>query len=146
MSGKSGNDGVFGEAAAGGDGGAAGAGEIVAIGAGNALDDAKVAQAGELSGEGGRGALGEQRSQVGAAEASDVEARTLQGREQGLFGATEKVEAFEVAAVDRTRLGETVERADASREVVQTGEVFKITAVAAEDDFMQGRRGCRSSF
>ena len=76
---------VLSEAAASGDGGAAGAGEVVAIGASNAFDDANVAQAGELSGEGGRGALGEQRSEVGAAEASDVEARTLQGREQGPF-------------------------------------------------------------
>ena len=37
----------------------------------------------------------------------------------------------EVSAFDRTRLGETVERPDASREVVQTGEVFKVTAIAA---------------
>jgi hypothetical protein len=40
---------VFGEAAAGSDGGAASAGEIVAIGAEDAFDDAEMAQTGELS-------------------------------------------------------------------------------------------------
>ena len=36
-----------------------------------------------------------------------------------------------------TGLGKTVERSDASREVVQTGEVFEIATVAAEQDVMQ---------
>jgi hypothetical protein len=44
LSGQSRNDGVFGEAAAGSDGGAASAGEIVAIGAEDAFDDAEMAQ------------------------------------------------------------------------------------------------------
>jgi hypothetical protein len=96
LSGESWNDGVFGEAAAGSDSGAASAGEVVAIGAGNAFDDAKVAQAGELPGEGGRRALGDQRQEVGAAEAGDVEAETLQGGEQGLFGAAEKLRPLTV--------------------------------------------------
>ena len=34
-------------------------------------------------------------------------------------------------------MGEPVERADAGREIVQTGEVFEITAVATEQDFTQ---------
>jgi hypothetical protein len=102
LSGKCRNDGVLGDVAAGSDGGAASAGEVVAIGASNAFDDTKVAQAGDLSREGGRGALSDQRSKVGTAKTSDVEARTVQGREQGLFGATEKVEAFDVAAVPNT--------------------------------------------
>ena len=50
LSGQSRNDGVFGEAAAGSDGGAASADEIVAIGAEDAFDDAEMAQTGELSG------------------------------------------------------------------------------------------------
>jgi hypothetical protein len=40
---------VFGEAAAGSDGGAASAGEIVTIGAEDAFDDAEMAQTGEFS-------------------------------------------------------------------------------------------------
>ena len=60
-----------------------------------------------------------------------MEARTLEGGEQGLFGAAAKVEALEVSAFERRGCGETVERPDASREVVQTGEVFKVTAIAA---------------
>jgi hypothetical protein len=44
-------------------------------------------------------------------------------------------------------LGETAERPDAGREVVQTGEVFEVAAVATEQDLTQvleavdGRRG-----
>ena len=34
-------------------------------------------------------------------------------------------------------MGETVERPDASREVVQTGEVFEVAAIAAEQDLTQ---------
>ncbi len=110
---------MFGEAAASSNGGAAGAGEVVAVGASDAFDDAELAQTSELSGESGGRVSGEQRPEVGAAQAGDVEAGTLQGREEALFGAAEKVEALEVAPFDRTRLGEPVERADACREVVQ---------------------------
>src|SRR5205823_11317658 len=85
------NDGVFGEAAASSNGGAASAVEVVAVGASDAFNDAELAQTGELSGEGGARALGEQRSEVGAAQAGDVEARTLQGREQALFDAAKKL-------------------------------------------------------
>ena len=67
----------------------------------------------------------------------DIEAGTLEGGEQGLFGAAEKVEALEVSTVDRTGLGETVQRPDTGREVVQTGEVFEVTAIAAEQDLRQ---------
>ena len=137
MSGESGNDGVFGKTAAGSDGGAAGAGEIVAIGVGDAFDDAELMQTSEMSRDGCGRALGDEGSEISAAQTGDVEAGTLQGREQGLFGAAEKVQAFEVAAFDGTGLGETVERPDAGREVVQTGEVFEITAVATEQDFTQ---------
>ena len=75
--------------------------------------------------------MAEERQEVGAAETRDIEAGTLEGGEQGLFGAAEEVEALEVSAFDRTGLGETVERPDASREVVQAGEVFEVTAIAA---------------
>jgi hypothetical protein len=69
---------LFGEAAAGSNGGAASAGEVVALGASEAFfDDAELAQ----TGEGGGRALGEQRPEVGAAQAGDVEAGMLQGRE-----------------------------------------------------------------
>ena len=52
FSGESRNDGVFSEAAASGDGGAASAGEIVAISAGDTFNDAELAETGEVSGEG----------------------------------------------------------------------------------------------
>ena len=128
---------MFSEAAASGDGGAASAGEIVAIGAGDRFDDAELAQASKMSGEGSGRALGERRQEVGAAEASDVEGGTLQGRQQGLFGAAEEVETPDSAAFDGAGLGETVERPDAGREVVQTGEVFEVAAVATKQDVKQ---------
>jgi len=58
--GESRNDGEFSEAAASGDGGAPGAGEVISIGAGKTFDDPELTQAGEVSGEGGGGALGEE--------------------------------------------------------------------------------------
>src|SRR5215468_6136078 len=82
---------------------------------------------------GGR-AAGEEWQQVGAAEAGDVEGRTLYGGKQGLFGAAEEVETPDSAAFDGARLGETVEGPDARNEVVQTGEVFEVAAVATEHD------------
>jgi len=83
---------------------------------------------------GGGRALGEEWEEVGAPEAGDIERWTLEGRKQGLFGVAEEVETPDVAAFDRVRLGETVERPDTGREVVQTGEVFEIAAVATEQD------------
>jgi hypothetical protein len=50
-------DGLFGEAAASSNGGAAGAGEVVSVGASDAFDDAELTQTGEAGGK----ALGEQR-------------------------------------------------------------------------------------
>jgi hypothetical protein len=78
LSGKTGNNGVFGEAAAAAsNGGAAGASEIVTVGTGDAFDDTELAQARELPGEGGRRASAEQWQEVGAAQAGDVESGTL---------------------------------------------------------------------
>ena len=128
---------MFGKAPAGSDGGAAGAGEIVTIGAGDAFDDTELAQAGELSGQGGGRAFGQQRQEVGAAEAGDVETRTLEGGKQGLFNAAEKVQPPDVTAVNGTGLGQAVERADAGREVIQTGEVLKVAAVTTAQDVTQ---------
>ncbi len=137
MSGESRDDGEFGEAAGGSDGGAASAGEIVAIGAADAFDDTELTQTGEAPGEGCGGALGDEGPEISAAQAGDVEARTLQGGKEALFGAAEKIEAVDPPAFDGTGLGETVERPDAGREVIQTGEVFEITAIAAEQDLTQ---------
>ena len=128
---------MFGEAAATSNSGAAGAGEVVAVGASDAFDDAELAQTGELSREGGGRALGEQRPEVGAALAGDVEAGTLQGREQALFDALKKLRPLRLRPLTGRGLGEPVECADAGREIVQTGEVFEITAVATEQDFTQ---------
>jgi hypothetical protein len=137
LSGESWDDGVFGKAAAGGDGGASRTGEIVAVSAGDTFDDVQLAQAGELSGEGSGRARAEQRQQISPAEAGDVEGGTLESREQGLLDAAEEVEPPDIAAVDETRLGEAVEGSDPGREVVQTGEVFEVAAVATAQDLAE---------
>ena len=62
----------------------------------------------------------------------------MKGGKQGLFSAAEEVETSEAATVDGTGLGETVERADAGGEVVETGEVFEVAAVASEQDVGEG--------
>jgi hypothetical protein len=90
--GESRNDGVFSEAAASGDGGAPGAGEVIAIGASDTFDDPELTQAGEVPGEGCGGALDEEWQEVGATKAGDVEGGTLKGGTQGLFSAAEEVE------------------------------------------------------
>src|SRR6516164_2043163 len=113
-SGESWVDGVFGKAAAGGDRGSSGTGELVSVSASDAFDDVQSAQAGELSGEGSGRALAEQRQEISAAEAGDVEGGPLQGREQGLLDAVEEIEPSDIAAVDGTRLGEAVEGSDPS--------------------------------
>ena len=94
---------MFGEAPAGSGGGAAGAGEIVTIGTGDALNDAEVAQTGELSGQGAGRAFGKQWQEVGAAKAGDVEARTLESGKQGLFNVAEKVQPFDGIALLSSR-------------------------------------------
>jgi hypothetical protein len=67
-------------AAACGDGAAADAGDIIAIGSGDALDQAESAQARELAGDGGGGEGVEHWKEMGTADTSDVEARPLEGR------------------------------------------------------------------
>ena len=81
--------------------------------------------------------MADQRKEVGAADADDVEAGTVQRGEQDLFGVTEEVGAFDGRAVDRARLGEMVERPDAGGEVIEAGEIFEVTAIAAEQDLAQ---------
>ena len=70
---------MFGKAAAGGDRGSSGTSEVVPVSASDAFDDVQSAQAGELSGEGRGRALAEQRQEISAAQAGDVEGGQLQG-------------------------------------------------------------------
>ena len=107
------------------------------VGAGDAFNDPEVAQAGELSGQGGGRVFGKQWQEVGAAEAGDVEARALQGGKQGLFSAAEKVQPPDVTAVNGTGLGQAVEGTDTGGEVIQTGEVRKVAPVTTAQDVTQ---------
>src|SRR5215831_7832092 len=75
---------------------------------------------------------GEQRARSGSRSARRRPAMLKTGR--WMFGAAEEVETPDSAAFDGARLGETVEGPDAGNEVVETGEVFEVAAVATEHD------------
>lgn len=101
--GESGDDDLLGESAGGGDGAATEAGQVVAIGASDFLDEAELAQAFEIAGDTGGGAIRQERLQIGAAHAADVERRALQGAQQRTLGLVEEVEAFDAMAIDLSR-------------------------------------------
>src|SRR5208282_175417 len=87
--GESRNDAHLGEGAGCGDRGAAEAGQVVAIGAGDALDQAEPAHATDLPGKSSRAQAGNKGSQVCSAQSADVELRALQGAEQCLLASLE---------------------------------------------------------
>ena len=72
----------LGDRAGGGDGGAAETGEVVAIGSRDAFDQTEQAQASEFSREGCGTELGQERDQIGAAHATNVELGALQRAQQ----------------------------------------------------------------
>jgi hypothetical protein len=123
-----GDDGGLGEAASCRDGGAAEAGEVVAIGASDALDHAEVAQAAQLSGQPVRRELVvEERAEIGAADAGDVDLGVLQSAQQGVFERIEEVDALDGLAVATPRSCQPVESSDAGRDVVEGREVREVT-------------------
>ena len=77
MSCESWDDGLLGKATARGDSAAAEAGEIIAVGTADALDQAERAQAGELARYRGGRELIEDGKKVGAANAGDIEGGAL---------------------------------------------------------------------
>src|SRR5271166_4449759 len=119
--GKSGDDVHFGNATGGGDGAAAKAGQVVAISAGDPLDQAKPADAIELSGESSRARIWNEGNQVCPAHAPDVELRSLQGAEQRLFAALEEVQALDEAIFVAPIFAQPVEGAHAGAVVVESG-------------------------
>jgi len=99
--GQSGNDLELCQGAGGCDGSAPQAREVVAVRAGDALDQAKQAQAPKLTREARVGVLGEEHFEVGAAYAMDVELRALQGAQQFLLGGGEEVQSLDSCAAAR---------------------------------------------
>ena len=118
---------MFGEAAASSNSGAASTGEVVAVGASDAFDDAELAQTGELSGEGGGRALGEQRLEVGAAQAGDVEAGTLQSRSRVCSARLKKFRPLRL----RPLTGRGWVRRSSARMPAEKS-IFEIAAIATE--------------
>src|ERR1700693_5872804 len=135
---KNGNDAHFGDAAGRSDGGAAEAGQIVAIGAGDPLDQAKLTHAVELSGEGGGGQGRDQGSQVSPAQSTDIELRALQGAKQRLFASLEEVQSLDEAiAIVALILAEPIKGTSTGAVVVESGQILQISSAAAEHDLAE---------
>ena len=85
MSCKSGDNGLLGQSAASGYCAAPDAGQVIAIGAGDALDEAEIAQARELAGNGRWRQLVKNRNEMSTADAGDVESGSLKCAQQTLL-------------------------------------------------------------
>src|SRR5579883_647041 len=131
------NDPPFRDAAGGCEGGAAEAGEVVAVGAGDTFDDSEVAKAAQLTGEGCWGKMWKQANQVGAAHAVDIELGTLQGAQKPWLGALEEVQSLDRTLRVAPLLGQAVQRPNAGAVIVDGGKELEVAAVAAEQDLAQ---------
>ena len=78
-----------------GDDGSSGAGEVVAVGSGDALYEAEMAQAADLTGQRRRREFLEKRGQIGAANACDVEFWVPQSANQRALGGIEEIHALD---------------------------------------------------
>ncbi len=134
---ESGEDGLLGDSACGGDGTAAESGEVIAIAVSDLLDDSELAQAPEVAREAGSGNVGKEASQVGAANAAQVVFRSLQGTQHGLRGHIEEVEALEFLTLDDLGFGQPRQVSISGREVVERRKIFQVAAIAAEQKVTQ---------
>lgn len=78
----------------------------------------------------------QKKREVGAAYAVEIELRLLQGAQQRALCWAE-VEALELMAVDFLGASQPAKVAAASREIIELAEVFKVTAIASEQDLAQ---------
>src|SRR5271165_4850896 len=135
--GESRDDAHLGDGAGCGDRGAAEAGQVVAISAGDALDQAEPAHATDLPGESSRAQAGDKGSQVYSAQSADVELRTLQSAEQCLLASLEEVQPFDQAIFVAAILAEPIQGANPGAVVVEGGQVQQVSSAAAEQDVAQ---------
>src|SRR6267142_622657 len=137
MSCEGGDDGELGDAGGSGDGGSGNAGEVVAVGWSDAFDEAELAEAGELAGDGGRGERCERGSEVGTAYAGDTESGSMERLQESVIERVEEIEAFDRLVAEAMRLGEAIEGFEAAGEIIEGGKEGKVAAVAAEEDVAQ---------
>ena len=94
------NDVESGERARGGDGGAAQAREVVAVGVSDPLDQTQPAQATELARQRRRRHV-QASHEIGAAQAVDVELGALKRAQQSLLACVEEVQSLDRASAPR---------------------------------------------
>ena len=116
------NDGELGEAGGGGDGRSADAGEVVAVGACDAFDDAELAEAEDPAGDGCRRERCERGHEVGPAHAGDIEGGALERLQEGVIERVEEIEAFDRLVADAMRPGEAIEGFEAAGEIIEGGQ------------------------
>ena len=135
--GEGGDNGLFSDAASGGNGAAAESCQVIAIAMGDLLDQTELAQAPKIAGDTRHGEMGQEGLQIGTTNAPEVELWTLQGTEQSLLRRVEEVETLERMAVDGLGAGESMQVAVAGGEVVERGKVLQVASVTAEQNFAQ---------
>src|SRR5258705_702784 len=121
-------------------------GEVVAVGSGHALDHTDVAQPAKLARETGRRELFDQRQQVGTPDTGDVHPWVLQGVQQRAVERIKEVDPLHGLVLDPARLGEPVERANASREVVEGRQMLQIAAGWTTNETHCARLRAKNSF
>jgi hypothetical protein len=128
------NDGELSDAGSGGDGGSADAGEVVAVGAGDAFDDAELSETAEPAGDGCRRERCERGREVGPAQAGDIEGGALESEQEGVIERVEEIKAFDRLVGDALRPGEAIEGFETAGKIIEGGEEGKVAAVAGEED------------
>src|SRR5260370_26080803 len=126
-----------GQSLAGGDGQAAAASEVVAVGISRALEQSEDAQAAQLPRQRGGRQRGQYSQQIATRQAMDVELGALDGAQESLIVAIEEVQALAGTVAIGLGVGNAIEQALARAVVVQAGEERQIALVAAEQDLPQ---------
>ena len=126
--------------------GTAGAGEVVAIGSGDALDHADVAAAGAVVATvGSARTWSRSGQQVGPADAGDVDPRILQGVQQGAVARVEEVDPLDGLAIDLARLGQRGRAHGPRRRSRRARRGARDSGGCSRAGSHAGRSGCRWS-
>jgi hypothetical protein len=83
---------------------------------------------------------------VCAANAGDIEGRSLKGAQEPLLDWIEEIDAFDGFAGRDAESGETIKRPGAGRETVEGGQVGELTTIAANQDLAKVRQAVDGLF
>jgi len=121
----------------GGDGRSSQAREVIAVGAGDAFDQAERSQAMELTRQARGAQLGHEARQVGATHAVDVELGALQCPQKPLLGAFEEVQTLDGSIALALRFAEPRQVALAAGSILDGREELQVAPIAGEQNLAQ---------